>query len=294
MSLLYLVTEISLATTAALVGNGYAFGPSAAITGATNTTPIVITTAAPMGIPEGSYIHVVTSSIGGNVAANGTYIAKVLTNGPSSSTLSLFSSTPSGPSAVAGTGSYTSGGTLRTAFSDGRILLGPQWLMAHSAPPRIVFVPFNSEFDQKPTPSAGVNPNGSKETQLSRPWTWTDLRKFKVEVWAAQYLSGQLASDPDLDWMYLEATRDALIQSISLLMLGAFRMSGGKWSESDPRNANLDIAGRRFEFAVDMFIPVLLQPNPVPFVPDGTNVTATVFPSTASATGPDAITIVTP
>ena len=69
------------------------------ITGATNTSPIVITSAG-HSVTTGQSVTI--ASVGGNTAANGTFIATNL----SSSTFSLGGST--------GNGSYTSGGTWRT------------------------------------------------------------------------------------------------------------------------------------------------------------------------------------
>jgi hypothetical protein len=69
---------------------------SATVTGATNATPIVITTSADHGYSTGEYIAV--SGVGGNTAANGIWIITVL----SSTTFSLNSSV--------GNGAYTSGG----------------------------------------------------------------------------------------------------------------------------------------------------------------------------------------
>lgn len=66
------------------------------VTGATNASPVVITSAA-HGLTTGT--RVTTASIGGNTDANGTFTITVL----SSSTFSLDSS--------AGSGAYTSGGT---------------------------------------------------------------------------------------------------------------------------------------------------------------------------------------
>jgi hypothetical protein len=69
------------------------------ITGATNASPIVVTSAA-HGLPTGAYVKV--ASVVGNTAANGNFFVTAL----SGSTFSLDGST--------GNGAYTSGGTWRT------------------------------------------------------------------------------------------------------------------------------------------------------------------------------------
>lgn len=73
---------------------------SGSVSGATNASPIVITTSAAHGLPTGAYVKI--ASVGGNTAANGTFF--VTSTG--STTFSLDGST--------GNGTYTSGGTWKT------------------------------------------------------------------------------------------------------------------------------------------------------------------------------------
>ena len=76
------------------------YGRGAAITGATNATPIVITSNA-HGLSNG--MSVTIAGVGGNTAANGTFtVASVATN--------TFALTTAAGANVAGNGSYTSGG----------------------------------------------------------------------------------------------------------------------------------------------------------------------------------------
>lgn len=85
-----------------LVANGSgsaASAEAAAITGATNATPIVITSNA-HSVVTGQGVTV--GSVGGNTAANGNFIATYI----DANTFSLVGS--------AGNGAYTSGGTWRT------------------------------------------------------------------------------------------------------------------------------------------------------------------------------------
>jgi len=76
------------------------FRDTGSITGATNASPIVITSAS-HGLTTGTRVTI--TGVGGNTAANGSFI---ITN-VSSSTFSLDGST--------GNGAYTSGGTWNTA-----------------------------------------------------------------------------------------------------------------------------------------------------------------------------------
>ena len=88
---------------AALVANNL---PSAkTITGATNASPIVITAAA-HGVKVNEIVLV--SGVGGNTAANGTFIAGAVTT--NTVTLLAF---PAG-TATTGSGAYTSGGSLQS------------------------------------------------------------------------------------------------------------------------------------------------------------------------------------
>lgn len=82
------------------------------VSGATNATPIVITTASAHGLVDGQMVTV--ASVGGNTAANGTFFAKV--TGYSTTTFGLYSD-PTLLSQVAGNGAYTSGGTAKCAVN---------------------------------------------------------------------------------------------------------------------------------------------------------------------------------
>lgn len=73
-------------------------GPNINVTGATNTSPIALTTAPPHGLQTG--VQVTISGVLGNTAANGTFTITV--NGPSSFTLD----------GSTGNGAYASGGTV--------------------------------------------------------------------------------------------------------------------------------------------------------------------------------------
>src|SRR5262245_5071473 len=70
-----------------------------AVSGATNAAPIVVTTPA-HGIPVGEVTWVNVTGVGGNTAANGSWVAQAVTT----TTLRLRGSS--------GNGAYTSGGTL--------------------------------------------------------------------------------------------------------------------------------------------------------------------------------------
>ena len=88
-------------TTVALPGPG-------AITGASNATPIVITTAAPHGLALGNTVHI--TGVGGNTAANGTFVVGTTTS-------TTFQILALGTKAnTVGNGAYTSGGAWTPAI----------------------------------------------------------------------------------------------------------------------------------------------------------------------------------
>src|SRR5579864_5945648 len=82
------------------------FGNGGTITGATNATPIVLTTGAAHGLGPG--ISIVVSDVGDNTAANGNQITIATTSG---TTITLGAISGSTINNVAGNGAYTSGGT---------------------------------------------------------------------------------------------------------------------------------------------------------------------------------------
>lgn len=77
------------------------------VSGATNATPIVITTSAAHGLIDGDQVQV--TGVGGNTAANTTGYAKV--TGYSGTTFALYQDAGLS-TAVAGNGAYTSGGAV--------------------------------------------------------------------------------------------------------------------------------------------------------------------------------------
>jgi hypothetical protein len=78
------------------------------VTGASNATPIVITTAG--NVPNHDYYYVAISGVLGNTAANGTFVARAI----NSTTYSLYQLNGGNTAlvAVAGNGAYTTGGTV--------------------------------------------------------------------------------------------------------------------------------------------------------------------------------------
>lgn len=176
------------------------------------------------------------------------------------------------------------------ALVDGAILLGPQHDDQHASPPRIIFDPVSNTFDRRsPTQPLGPSDSSSYKAMLANPWLLTDIKRFRVNIWGVRYVSGAPSTDPDQDYSYTEAMRDVLFQSLYALMGGNFIVGPGKWIDSLPTAPKLMELGRMFETTIDIATPVLQ--NTIPFVPSGTTGELTVYPSTASPTGPDAVVI---
>jgi hypothetical protein len=94
------------------------YGRGKAITNASNTTPIVVTSNG-HGLSNGQAVNI--SDVGGNTAANGTFIVGSV----AANTFSLYSTaTGTGGAGVAGNGVYTSGGFWSLAgVEDGTLKL---------------------------------------------------------------------------------------------------------------------------------------------------------------------------
>jgi len=93
----------------ALSGSGSWNGQTLAVTDASNTTPIQITTATPHNLTTGQTVSI--SGVGGNQAANGSWSISV--NGTNTFTLSTGDNVN-----ISGSGTYTSGGTVYNGFQN--------------------------------------------------------------------------------------------------------------------------------------------------------------------------------
>lgn len=103
------------------------------VTGATNATPIVITTSSAHALNSGDIVTI--SGVGGNTAANGTYKVTVV----SSTTFQLKDQSTGAD--IAGNGSYTSGGTVSRTISnpsDSEIVFGLKITNATNATPIVI------------------------------------------------------------------------------------------------------------------------------------------------------------
>lgn len=281
---------ISLDVTRALVAAGlglgfdgarYVAGASPlAITAASNTTPIVITTAQPhlvASLPAAGVLgsnglggmSAIVSGVLGNVAANNISTdPRDLTIGTSQgvlavptgdTTLALYGQDPTTGALVplAGSGAYTGGGTIVPALVEGGILLGREHVSANAAPPRIVMVPVSSTFGARSLSVAGSHRTADIREQKARRAVRTDKTTFEARVWG-QAATPNTAADFDMT----RAMVHWLVDSVHLLMAGAYEVTAGTWADQAPTATQRLKAGHEFVFGLTISTPVNDAPRP--------------------------------
>lgn len=247
-----LVQLISLDTTTRLVASGRV-ARALTITGATNASPIIVGTSVAHGFGDaGKVAHVVVSSVGGNAAANGTWVAVVV----SDISLALYELGPTGAlTASTGDGEYTSGGTLSIAWTDGRVLLGREHVMEQSAPPRAVFIPVSSPFSAKSVYNASRvvgAPSAEQTRQIQQRSIRTETVSFEVHVWGQA-----VPADPEDDFDATQALYHAIIQSTHELSAGTYDLRDGTWADQIEQATQIVKAGHEFVFGLSLGTPIL-------------------------------------
>lgn len=285
-----LVAAISLDVARGLVAAGYGLAPLAIID-ATNTTPIVIATASAHGYVKPA--HVVISGVLGNAAANNLDgIVQSFTVGQNLAVIAtpiddthLSLSAPDQATgivaALAGSGAYTSGGTMTPALVDGRILLGREHIAEQSSPPRIVFIPVRSKFGAKSVSGhRQVAPSAERQRQLQQRSIATEKVVFEIHAW------GQATPpDPDLDFDATQVLYQQVIQSVHLLTAGAYELVDGAWSDQVATATQLLKAGHEHVFGIAIATPVMDAAQP--FVPAGTSAVQTTQLQPADGSPPE-------
>lgn len=158
------------------------------------------------------------------------------------------------------------------ALTDGRILLGKEYVVQHSSPPRVVMVPLNSEFGPKlpgsdPQQTGQFrSPSGYTQGQLNQLQNrqiWTNHQGFRVHVWGD-------APDKDHEkaFDYTELLRDAFIDVLQAKLPGQYTLLRGQWV--DQVEGNLVIEGHEYMLEMHCMIPI--SDTPAIFVPPGTTV----------------------
>ncbi len=287
-----LISILSLDMTRKLVAAGVV-ATSLTVIDATNTTPIVVTTDAPHRIVPGRPVHAVVSDVAGNDDANGVWVLTYA----SSTTLTLSTFTMQGIySPSAGSGAYTSGGTINVAFPDGSILLGRRNVAMQTAvaTPRIVFVPQGS-------PAWGLDPYGGampptartqalltaeQKSILSQRQLATEAVTFEVHVSGC----APVASPDFGDFDATQAVYHELFETMFRLITPSRAMVlGGHWVSQDASMQTFDTRGQKWVGIVQIQVPVVARA--LEFVPVDTIGTLTVNFTTGSSSDATIVTI---
>ncbi len=266
--------------------------PPLAIVGATNATPVVVTTAYPHGASLRGIggMSCVVSGVLGNTAANN------IATDPKDRTVGLNQgvlAVPTGPTTlalygqdatgrlvpIAGSGTYTGGGILVPALTDGSILIGLENVREHSAPPRLVLVPRSiaSAPRRGSMPNFSVPRNTERQSQIRERSIGTDIHSIDVHAWG-QASPPDAAKDFDATLLLRNAVRDAL----HLLACGTSDTSVGTWDDAKERETQHVKAGHLLTFGIALQVPVLDNPQAggLAFVPSGASMQSTVQTTT--------------
>lgn len=290
-----LITLLSLAMTNTLVGDGL-IAQTFNVSAATTATPIVVTTSAPHQVPSGRVLHAVVSGLGGMPEASGTWV--LTPTGTSTFALTTFSDQGAVINSV-GTGTYTSGGTIQTAFPDGAILLGRRnvAMMSARATPRIVFVPLGSP-EWSLEPYGGVIPSTlmprSKATQTAEQLTMKQSRQLATERQRFEVFVTAKAATVSPDFGDFDAVQ-ALYQTLYGVMFDTIspdraRVLKGEWRSQNEGEASLGTGGEQWVGIIEIHQPVI--DNPLAFVPHGT-VGTIVVNFAGGASGDQTVIVVT-
>lgn len=272
-----LVALLSLDVTRKLVAAGYV-ASTLFISSASDASPVVITTAVPHKFQRPT--HGIVQGVGGNAGANGTWV--MTPTGPQ--TLTLTSFTLAGGTILSqGTGTYTSGGTIQTAFPDGSILLGRRNVAMQTAvaTPRIVFVPMGSpEWGLDPyggvIPAATVPRARASETDEQKLMKQSRQLATEVQTFEVHVTGSAVPSDPDFgDFDVTQAIYQTLYGSMfNMISPARAIVKRGHWVSQDETIQTLDVRGQKWVGIVEIHQPVL--DDALQFVSGSTDGTITV------------------
>lgn len=285
---------ISLDATAGLVARG-ALAPwstsagmsnTLTVLGASNTSPIVITVPANsltvsddrVGVRTSRAYHIVIAGVEGNTAANNldattqrneAWHAVVLT--PTTLALYRIDESTGGLVASTGNGAYTSGGTIKRAFTDGMILLGREWIGTDSAPPRVIFVPQRGVFSAPNAASAwtmaAIAAGETDREDLGRPLL-TEMITYEVHVW------GQEGTTTAASFTATQRLYHQILRSAHLRAAGVTDPTGGMWVDQEENAVQRVKIGHEFVFTIGIAAPVV--DDPYEYADDGLVLDATI------------------
>lgn len=239
-----LVTYLSNHLCQALITAGFIAG-TLTITGASNASPIVVTTAAPHLLLPNAVVFV--QGVVGNTAANDFWVITPIDN----THFSLNGSV--------GNGNYVSGGTAQSALIGGKILFGRRWVQQNQMAPRIVMIPVEGDpgmprdqYDM--TDASTLSPNQLEA--LLAPGVAVARHAFEVQCWGAAS-----PPDPDFDFDATEILRDQVIRSADALFRGNYTTQKGPWVDQQEKATTEMKIGHLFKFYLTLDAPVPQTPN---------------------------------
>lgn len=282
---------VSLAQLALAGQNGVGTATLVAnVSGVTNASPMVVTTATPHGLTTGQWVTIFGClgnqlAVYPNVSAgppnapafqlsiNGAW--QIIVTSPTTFTVwdgvNLSGASPVGVTASTSNGTYTTGGAVYTGpLVDGHILLGKQHLGEGSSPPRIVFVFKRSEWGDKGMYSpatAAVQPSDRAYQSLARSLV-SEVYVIEVHVWGAAVPADPEGGDKDATQLIYQQ----LIRSLDLMVRGAWDVSPGAFTREQPGQTALQTFGEEFVFQFKVGTPLpelvleFVQPNTAPVI----------------------------
>jgi len=273
-----------------------------AITAATISTPIVVTSPA-HGVPLGRVVHGIVSGAEGMTEANGLWILTPLDE----NTFSLTTLDAQGivvPSV--GANAYTGGGQIQTPFPEWSILLGRRNLMMAGAvaSPRFVFIPttgrgwnFEPYVGAAPnlTPATYPPARGSAQQQVMKlqPQFGTEYTTF--EVWVFGCATNFGATTPDPDYADFDATQALAFALVGVLfdeLGGGFRILHEDWPSQMPESGVVTQRGQIWRGLFEFQQTATKAPGvPNQFAPIGVSAAMVVEPVNPGSGDPITITI---
>ena len=274
-----LIAVLSLNATVKLIEDYGQVAGTLPITGATATTPILVTSPN-HGVPPSRVVHGIVDQVTGTVEANGLWQATPV----DPNTLSLTTFDPQGNVVDSvGTNAYTGGGRLRYSFPDYGILLGRQMvaLTTAVASPRIVFVPTkNGPWLYESEGSVGQTLAEQRTKGTAEQQYMTLHKQYATEpVTFEVYVTGA-ANPPSPNFGDFDATQ-LLVHVLYAVRFESATSPVARIVQADWPSQKVDAAsmlqrGQQWMGILEIKQPVTAVPKA--FVPAGTSIVFTVEP----------------
>lgn len=147
-------------------------------------------------------------------------------------------------------------------LTEGKVLLGRQWVQSQSAAPRIIFIPSDSKFgprDQANPSQVALNPTAETWAQKAQRAIASDRVHFEVQCWGVT----QPEPDVDGDFTATETLYVAVMNSVRALSVGNCGWTDGVWADQKPDAAQLQKFGHLYVFGLWIGTPVIEQILPM-------------------------------